>query len=71
MSEMNHPRYFFWRTYDQQEIDLLELDSRQKLQALECKWSEGRSKPPTAFSKAYPDADFRVVNRSNYLEWIT
>jgi uncharacterized protein len=34
-----HPQYFFWRTYDGQEIDLLELDNKQHLQALECKWN--------------------------------
>lgn len=65
------PRYFFWRTYDGQKIDLLELDNRQNLQAIECKWGEGRARPPVAFSKAYPDADFTVVHRDNYFSMIT
>ncbi len=64
------PQYFFWRTYDGQEIDLLELYNG-KLQALECKWKNAQVKIPVAFSKAYPDANFSVINKDNYLEWIT
>jgi hypothetical protein len=64
------PQYFFWRTYDGQEIDLLELYNG-KLQALECKWKNAQAKIPIAFSKAYPDANFSVINKDNYLEWIT
>ena len=65
-----HPQYFFWRTYDGQEIDLIELDNKQQLQALECKWQYQHVKPPVAFAKAYPDAKFATIDRSNYLEWI-
>ncbi len=64
------PQYFFWRTYDGQEIDLLELHNG-KLQALECKWKEGKAKTPVAFAKAYPDAKFFVINKDSYLDWIT
>ncbi len=64
------PQYFFWRTYDGQEIDLLELYNG-KLQALECKWKNAQAKIPVAFSKAYPDSNFSVINKDNYLEWIT
>ncbi|MDZ7772595.1 MAG: AAA family ATPase [Balneolaceae bacterium] len=71
-SSRNHiPRYYFWRTYDGQEIDFLELDNRQNIQAIECKWRERGAKPPAAFSKAYPEARYEVVNKSNYLDWIT
>ncbi|TDW95806.1 ATP-binding protein [Dinghuibacter silviterrae] len=65
------PQYFFWRTYDGQEIDLIELDNKQHLQAFECKWQSQKVKIPTAFAKAYPDADFTLINQDNYLEWIT
>lgn len=65
------PQYFFWRTYDGQEIDLLELNNKQKLQALECKWKEDKAKIPPAFSKAYPKAAFNFINKENYLDWIT
>jgi predicted AAA+ superfamily ATPase len=66
-----YPQYFFWRTYDGQEIDLLELNNKQQLQALECKWKEEKAKIPPAFSKAYPKAKFNLINKENYLEWIT
>jgi predicted AAA+ superfamily ATPase len=65
------PQYFFWRTYDGQEIDLLELNNKQQLTALECKWKDDRIKIPAAFSKAYPKAKFNVINKDNYLDWIT
>jgi len=58
------------RTYDGQEIDLLELNNGQ-LQAIECKWQNRKTKVPVAFSKAYPDANFTVISNENYLEWIT
>ncbi|MBY0482628.1 MAG: ATP-binding protein [Chitinophagaceae bacterium] len=64
------PQYFFWRTYDGQEIDFLELHNG-KLQALECKWKEVKAKTPIAFGKAYPDAKFFLINKDSYLDWIT
>jgi predicted AAA+ superfamily ATPase len=64
------PQYFFWRTYDGQEIDLLELYNGN-LQAMECKWKKSNAKIPAAFEKAYPEATFTVINQDNYLEWIT
>lgn len=65
------PQYFFWRTYDGQEIDSLELNNKQKIQALECKWHDGKIKIPAAFEKAYPKASFEVLTQDNYLDWIT
>ncbi|WP_051408454.1 ATP-binding protein [Sediminibacterium sp. C3] len=64
------PQYYFWRTYDGQEIDLLELNNGH-LQALECKWKDSKAKVPVAFAKAYPEANFSIVNKDNYLDWIT
>lgn len=61
---------FFWRTYDQQELDWLE-EENGKLSGFEFKWNENRkAKIPTAFAKAYPDATFEVINKQNYLEFI-
>ena len=62
---------YFWRTYDRQELDWLEEDA-EKLSAFEFKWNENKkSKIPTAFAKAYPEADFEVINKKNYLDFIT
>lgn len=61
---------YFWRTYDQQELDWLE-ENAEALVGFEFKWNEKRkSKIPTAFAKAYPNATFEVINRQNYLEFI-
>jgi predicted AAA+ superfamily ATPase len=64
------PQYFFWRTYDGQEIDLIELHNG-KLYAFECKWKNNKAKKPVAFDKAYPDASFTIVSQENYLDIIT
>ena len=61
---------YFWRTYDQQEIDLIE-EENDKLNAYEFKWSTTRKiKPPGAWTKNYPEAGFQVVNPKNYLDFI-
>jgi predicted AAA+ superfamily ATPase len=66
----NSIQYFFWRTYDGQEIDLLEVNNRQEMLAFECKWGQKKAKAPVAFSKAYPDANWQEINKINYLDWI-
>lgn len=63
------PNYFFWRTYDQQEIDFLEV-SNEHINAMECKWGNGKAKIPLAFSKQYPTCAFHFVNKENYLDFI-
>ena len=60
---------YYWRTYDQQEIDLIE-EKNGELTALECKWKESKVKVPVAFVNAYPDANFTVVHQGNYEEWV-
>lgn len=63
--------YFFWRTYDGQEIDLIEKEN-DTIEAFECKFnSKAKSKIPGAFKTNYPDASFNVVHRDNYLDFIT
>ena len=61
--------FYFWRTYDEQEIDLFEV-SGDVISAFEFKWGEKMPNIPQAFSTAYPQARFQVVNRNNYLEFI-
>ena len=62
--------YYFWRTYDQQEIDLIEEISGQ-LYAYEFKYSIAKTaKTPAAFKNAYPDAKFHVVNPDNFSDYV-
>jgi predicted AAA+ superfamily ATPase len=60
---------YFWRTYDQQEIDWVE-ERGGMLYGYEFKWNEQKVKTPTLWKKSYPDASFQVVNKSNFEEWL-
>lgn len=61
---------YFWRTYDQQEIDWIE-DRGGQLHAYEFKWNPKKKvKVPVAWKSAYPDASFSVVNPDTYSEWL-
>ncbi|MCS6973049.1 MAG: AAA family ATPase [Cyclobacteriaceae bacterium] len=64
-----HIRSFFWRTYDRQEIDLIE-EKDGKAEAFEFKWKAGRVKPPVFFRKNYPDVPFSVITPDNYQDFI-
>jgi len=59
--------YYFWRTYDQKEIDFIE-ETEGKLNAFEFKWKPQKIKPPSDFLNAYPGSDFMVVIKENYRE---
>ncbi len=65
----NEVNSYFWRTYDQQEIDLVE-EKADLLNAYEFKWAEGKVKVPAGFSGAYPQAGFEVISQKNYIEFI-
>ena len=65
------PDYHFWRTYDRQEIDLVEKDNT-KLRAFECKWgNNATAKLPKFFADNYPKASFDVMTRENYLDFVS
>lgn len=62
---------FFWRTYEQQEIDWIE-ESGGKLMAYEIKWNPAKTvRVPPAWTKAYPESSFQVIHPENYLDWIS
>jgi len=61
---------YFWRTYDQQEIDWIE-DRGGILHGYEFKWNPNKkAKEPLAWKNAYPNSIFEVINRENYDSWI-
>jgi len=63
--------YYFWRNYNQQEIDLIEMKDG-KIQAYEFKYSPHKNvKVPAAFAASYPEASFVRISQDNYLDWIT
>lgn len=61
---------YFWRTYTQQEIDLVE-ERGGKLFGYEFKWSPKKTpKLPSEWKRAYPEAHYSVITPENYLEFI-
>lgn len=61
---------FFWRTYDQKEIDWVE-EREGKLFGYEFKWGDVKAKPPKLWQSTYPEASFQCINAKNYLDFIT
>ncbi len=61
--------YYFWRTYDQKEIDIIE-EGDGVVTGYECKWSKGVVKRTTRneFEKAYQKehATVQVITRDNF-----
>jgi len=61
---------YFWRTYDQQELDWVE-DRGGNLHGYEFKSNSKKIvKPPVGWQKAYPNAVFKLINPVNYSEWL-
>jgi hypothetical protein len=60
---------YFWRTYDQQEIDLIEEEGEQ-LYAFQFKWSKKKAKIPGGWKKNYPDSLFEFILPENYLSFV-
>ncbi|MBN2774278.1 MAG: ATP-binding protein [Prolixibacteraceae bacterium] len=61
---------YFWRTYQQQEIDWIE-ERGGNLYAYEMKWNFNKNvRIPSAWKSAYKDSFFEVIQPNNYLNWI-
>jgi predicted AAA+ superfamily ATPase len=60
---------YFWRTYDQQEIDWVE-ERGGSLYGYEFKWKEDKAKTPIQWENAYPKASFEVINSFNFEKWL-
>jgi hypothetical protein len=62
---------YFWRTYGGQEIDLVE-EGASKLLGFEIKWSEkNKKKVPGDWHKNYPQAEYTIINKDNYLDFVS
>ena len=65
-----HCTNYFWRTYDQQELDWVETEG-DTIRSYEFKYNLNKSpKAPIGWKNAYPEASFDVIHSGNYLEWI-
>lgn len=61
---------YFWRTYDQQEIDLIE-EKAGVITGFECKWSKNKVKIPQEFLDTYQNSKYQIITPENYLDFIT
>jgi predicted AAA+ superfamily ATPase len=61
--------YYFWRTYDQQEVDLVESKGGC-LFGWEIKWTKKQKKPPKAWVENYKNATWQTINRKNYSKFL-
>lgn len=60
---------YFWRTYEQQEIDWVE-ERDGSLFGYEFKWKESKVKIPAQWKNTYPDASFELINKDNFGNWL-
>lgn len=61
--------YYFWRTYDQKEIDWIE-EREGALKGFEFKWGNKIPSAPKVWVETYPNATYQVINRDNFLEFV-
>ena len=65
-----YSNYYFWRTYEGQEIDLVE-EREGKIFGFEFKWSNVKvRKPPKNWKITYPGSEFQIIDRDNYQDFI-
>lgn len=62
----SYAQLYFWRTHDQKEIDLIELEDGI-INAYEFKWSPKKTvTPPSSFINTYQNARFSVVSPESF-----
>jgi len=62
-------RTWFWRTYNKNEIDLIE-ERNGALYGYEIKWKPKRLQAPREWRVNYPDSRFEIISQENYLSFI-
>lgn len=65
----NKPNIFFWRTYEQKELDYVE-EIGGKLSAFEFKWSGQKWKIPKDFLESYKNSTASLITRENYSDFV-
>ena len=64
-----HANNYFWRTWDQKEVDFIE-EREGRLFGYEFKWGSGKVKPAREWLETYAGAEFAIVNPENYLDFV-
>ncbi|MBI2634410.1 ATP-binding protein [Candidatus Peregrinibacteria bacterium] len=63
-------RNYFWRTYDQKEIDWVE-EREGNIHGYEITWGDKSARQKKEWLAAYPSASLEIINRKNFLHFIT
>ncbi|MCF7870196.1 MAG: ATP-binding protein [Candidatus Omnitrophica bacterium] len=61
---------YFWRTYNQKEIDLVE-ERKGRLFGYEIKWQNKKEKIPKEWEETYKNSNYQLITKENYLDFIT
>lgn len=61
---------YFWRLSSGPEMDLVEEEAG-KLAGFEFKYTHKRARPPKSWLESYQNSTYQVIDRDNYLEFIT
>lgn len=68
--DKTHSQFYFWRTADQQELDLI-IHKENTLNAIEIKWNPlAKARLSKTFSNHYPNHTFSVIHRENLYDYI-
>lgn len=65
-----YTQYYFWRTWDKKEIDLVE-DRGGKLYGYEFTWSKEKPTKPQLFLDTYSGSTYQLINKDNFLDFVT
>ncbi|PIS22596.1 ATPase [candidate division WWE3 bacterium CG08_land_8_20_14_0_20_41_10] len=65
-----HANNYFWRTWEQKELDFIE-ERDGKLFSFEFKYSKESVPKPKLFLETYPEATFELINRDNFINFLT
>lgn len=62
--------FYFWRTTEQQEIDLI-LEKNNQLKVFEIKWNtNAKARLSKSFSEKYKNSEFQLIHSENFFEFL-
>lgn len=68
-SEHSPARLYFWKTYERQQICLVE-ETEEALTAYDIQWEGADVVAPRQWTETYPDARFRNIRKDAYPDWL-
>lgn len=68
-NERSFANFYFWRTYNQREIDFIE-ERDGKLLGFEFKLKDKEVRPPRDWTNNYSNASFQIITPTNYLNFL-